>query len=274
MTSCNQSSESMSNVSQLPKPNPDITDYEWEVTPYSVKILFARLQQLVQEKQDSLNNVGAENKWLRKKLDLRVDSTYNPIIPPLPEILLWAIIGLILTVGCTFIEAHTLNFPWLWNDQELAIPTLGVSYQIGAVLLIGCIAGKNAALLSQIAYLILGISGVPIFERGGGWQYILEPNFGYLLGFIFGAWLCGYLAFQKLVYLDGLIASCGAGLLVIHFTGIVYLTILYFIQGLGTGINSLMEGIYIYSLSLLPGQLAVICATVAISYVMRKLMFS
>ncbi len=264
----------MSNTRQLPKPNPEITDYEWEVTPYSVKIIFASLQQLLQEKQENLDNVDSENQWLRKQLDSRIERTYHPMISSLPEVVLWAIIGLILTVGCTFIEAHTLNFPWLWNDRELAIPTLGVSYQIGAVLFIGCVAGRNAALLSQLAYVILGISGIPIFERGGGWQYILEPNFGYLVGFILGAWLCGYLAFQKLVYLDGLIMSCGAGLLTIHCTGIIYLTVLYCIKGLGPEINSLMEGISLYSLTLLPGQLAVICATVAISYMMRKLMFS
>ncbi|MEM9272840.1 MAG: biotin transporter BioY [Cyanobacteria bacterium P01_F01_bin.143] len=264
----------MSNARPLPKPNSDITDYEWEVTPYRVKIIFDSLQQILQQKQENLKHVNFENQWLRQKLDERIERTYNPMMPSLPEVILWAIIGFILTVGCTFIEAHTLNFPWLWNDQALAIPTLGVSYQIGAVLFVGCIAGRNAALLSQAAYVILGICGVPIFERGGGWQYILEPNFGYLVGFIIGAWLCGYLAFQKLVYLDGLIMSCGAGLLAIHATGIIYLTVLYYTQGLGTGINSLMEGISLYSLALLPGQLAVICATVVISYGLRKLMFS
>jgi len=264
----------MSNTRPLSKPNPDITDYEWEVTPYRVKIIFDSLQQILQQKQESLDHVGLENKWLRQQLDTRIERTYNPMMPSLPEVILWAIIGLILTVGCTFIEAHTLNFPWLWSNQELAIPTLGVSYQIGAVLFIGCVAGRNAALLSQIAYVILGVCGIPIFEKGGGWQYILEPNFGYLVGFILGAWLCGYLAFQKLVHLDGLIVSCGAGLLTIHVTGIIYLTALYYIQGLGAGVNSLMEGISLYSLALLPGQLAVICATIAISYLLRKLMFS
>lgn len=264
----------MSNARQLPKPNPEITDYEWEVTPYRVKIIFASLQQLIKQQQDNLDHVDGENQWLRKQLDSRIERSYNPLTPSLPEVILWAIIGLILTVGCTFIEAHTLNFPWLWNDQELAIPTLGVSYQIGAVLFIGCVAGRNAALLSQLAYVILGISGVPIFERGGGWQYILEPNFGYLIGFILGAWLCGYLALQKLVSLDDLIVSCGAGLLAIHFTGIIYLIVLWYIPGLATSINSLMDGIYSYSLALLPGQLAVICATVTVSYVMRKLIFS
>ena len=264
----------MSNARELSKPNSDITDYEWEVTPYRVKIIFASLQEILQQKQENLEHVDHENQWLRHQLDSQIERTYNPMMPSLPEVILWSIIGLILTIGCTFIEAHTLNFPWLWNSQGLAIPTLGVSYQIGAVLLIGCIAGRNAALISQVAYVILGVSGLPIFERGGGLQYLLEPNFGYLLGFILGAWLCGYLAFQKLVYLDGLILSCGAGLLAIHFTGIIYLAILYYVPGLGTGINSLMEGISNYSLALLPGQLAVICATVAVAYILRKLMFS
>ena len=264
----------MSNLRQVPKPNADITDYEWEITPPTVKVIVDRLQNLLKQKQKTLENLEFENEWLRKQLDLELDKPNRVYVPPLPEVILWAAVGLILTIGGTFIQAYTIATPWFWQGTGMKIQTLGVSYQIGAVLLTACLGGKNAALLSQFAYLILGLIGLPIFDRGGGWQYFQEPNFGYLLGFIIGAWLCGFLAFQSLAKLSRLIVSCSIGLVVIHLTGIVYLTILYYSTGLGRGIDSLLQAISIYSLNPLPGQLAVVCAVSLIALVMRKIVLS
>jgi biotin transport system substrate-specific component len=52
--------------------------------------------------------------------------------------------------------------------------------------------GKKGA-LSQIIFITLGLVGVPIFAMGGGIGYILQPTFGYLLGFPIGAWVVGAL---------------------------------------------------------------------------------
>ena len=49
---------------------------------------------------------------------------------------------------------------------------------------------------------------------------------------------------------------------------------MYFVTGLGAEIDSLMQAIAIYSLQPLPGQIAVICATSSIAFVMRKVMFN
>src|SRR5688572_5424782 len=38
-------------------------------------------------------------------------------------------------------------------------------------------------------YLLLGLSLVPIFFYGGGWAYIQQPTFGYLLILLPAAWL-------------------------------------------------------------------------------------
>ena len=264
----------MSNLKPVPKPNADITDYEWEITPPTVKVIVDRLQNLLKQKQRTLENLEFENKWLREQLDLQLDKPNQVPVLPLPEVILWATVGLILTIGGTFVQAYTIAAPWFWQGKGIEIQTLGVSYQIGAVLLTACLGGKNAALLSQLAYLILGLIGLPIFDRGGGWQYFLEPNFGYLVGFIIGSWLCGFLAFQSLAKLSRLIVSCLIGLVVIHLTGIVYLTILYYTTGLGRGIDSLFQAISIYSLYPLPGQFAVICAVSLIALIMRKIMLS
>jgi len=49
---------------------------------------------------------------------------------------------------------------------------------------------------SQIAYQLW--QPCSSFAQGGGIDYPKQPQFGYLLGFIPGAWVCGFLAFQAL----------------------------------------------------------------------------
>jgi biotin transport system substrate-specific component len=264
----------MPNVRHIPKPDSQISHSEWNVTPIIVQEFVEHLQIILQQKQNEIDNLQAENQWLRKQLDLRIEKASKVAPPLIPEIILWAMVGLILTIGGTFVQASTISFPWLWQANGITTQSLGVSFQIGAVLLTGCLGGKNAALLSQIAYLILGLLGLPIFDRGGGWQYIFEPNFGYLLGFLFGAWICGDWAFKKLASINRLMFSCCAGLGSIHLVGIVYLTALYYLHGFTESINSVGQGIYIYSVAPFPGQLAVICGVVAIAFCCRKLVFA
>lgn len=191
-----------------------------------------------------------------------------------PNQLLWALIGLLMTIGGTFLEAYITSLPWNWSQPEIQALSLGVTYQIGAVLLIGCLGGRNAAALSQIAYLLLGLTWFPIFAQGGGIDYLKQPLFGYLLGFIPGAWVCGFLAFQASARLESLAFSCICGLLTIHLTGLGYLVLTNaFFNWTGTEVLSLMQAALNYSFYPLPGQLAVVCAVTVLAYCLRHLMF-
>ncbi|MGB3208346.1 MAG: biotin transporter BioY [Crinalium sp.] len=190
-----------------------------------------------------------------------------------PNEILWAIIGLLLTIGGNFLEAHIINFPWSWGQQGVHPHSVGVTYQIGAVLLVGCLGGKNAGALSQIAYLVIGLMGFQVFDRGGGWEYLKQPTFGYLLGFIPGAWVCGYLAFRRQAKLEFLALSCFFGLLSIHLAGLSYLIVS---QLFGWKINyafSLFQAIINYSFYPLPGQFVVVCAVTVIAFTLRQVMF-
>lgn len=138
--------------------------------------------------------------------------------------LLWALIGLLLAIAGTFLPASVAVPSRDWGHQALQMYALGITYQFGAGLLVGCVAGKNPATLSQVAYVLLGLTPwFPVFSKGGGFGYLAEPSFGYILGFIPGAWICGYLAFKAVPKLEILLVSCLAGLLSIHITGILYL---------------------------------------------------
>ncbi len=189
-----------------------------------------------------------------------------------PNELLWALIGLLLTIGGTFVEAFVTNPPWDWSAKGINTVSLGVTYQIGAVLLAGCLGGKNAGALSQIAYIVLGLN-LPVFTQGGGLSYLKEPTFGYLLGFIAGAWVCGFLAFRMPPRLESLAFSCICGLLTIHVYGLGYLIIFHAINLTVIGGLPLMEAILKYSIYPLPGQLVVVCAVTVLAFALRQLMF-
>ncbi|NEQ50395.1 MAG: biotin transporter BioY [Leptolyngbya sp. SIO3F4] len=191
--------------------------------------------------------------------------------------LLWALIGLILTIGGTWLEVFITDGPWNWANG-VEVFSLGVSFQVGAVLLIGCLGGQNAAALSQVAYLGLGLLlfqafDLQVFTQGGGLSYLREPSFGYLLGFIPAAWICGYLAFWESLKLETLTLSCLAGLLTIHTVGLVYLPLAYVLQWTGENAPSLAEAAFTYSIAPIPGQLVLVCAVSVLAYGMRQIMF-
>lgn len=190
-----------------------------------------------------------------------------------PTQLLWALVGLILTIGGTLLEAFIASPPWSWNHHGIQVHSLGVTWQIGAVLLVGCLGGKNAATMSQIAYLLLGLTWFNVFTQGGGIDYVLRPSFGYLLGFIPGAWICGWLAFRYPVRLEFLALSCLVGLLTIHFTGISYILIAHFFQWSGVGTVPIWQAMWTYSISPLPGQFAIVCAVTVLAFLLRHLLF-
>ncbi len=188
--------------------------------------------------------------------------------------ILWAITGLVLTVGGTFLEAQGTG-----SVFGQVLQPLHVSYQVGAVLLTGCLGGKNAALSAQVAYILLGLVGphwfgLQVFGQGGGLNYVHQPGFGYLLGFLPGAWLCGEWAFRFYLRLETLAFSCLVGLVAIQGVGILYLvlgTLTTWVR-LPSGSASLLSTLYNYSLVPLPGQIGTLCAVVILSYGFRLLL--
>ena len=58
-------------------------------------------------------------------------------------------------------------------------------------LLAGLLLGERLGALAVLVYIALGLLGVPVFASGGGPSYVLQPTFGYLIGFVVQAWLCG-----------------------------------------------------------------------------------
>ena len=74
---------------------------------------------------------------------------------------------------------------------KIPIPHVPLTLQTLMVMFAGLILGGRRAALSQVLYLAIGLIGLPIFAQGGGPGYILQPSFGFLVGFIPGAYIIG-----------------------------------------------------------------------------------
>ena len=198
-----------------------------------------------------------------------------------PAEFLWALIGLILTIGSTWLEAFAFDVPiaaW-WNCSGGSVEpfALGVTFQVGAALFTGCMGGKNAAALSQIAYITLGIVlfervGLEVFAQGAGVGYLQEPSFGYLLGFVPAGWVCGAIAFRKKAPLERLAFGAVCGLAVVHLCGLSYLILGHLFRWL-PATPSLGMSILDYSVGQIPGQIIVSCAIARIAFGFRKALF-
>jgi biotin transport system substrate-specific component len=79
---------------------------------------------------------------------------------------------------------------------QIAIPLpftpVPLTLQTFAVLLVGASLGSLRGALSMVVYLIVGMVGVPWFAEGS--SGFSNASFGYILGFIFAAFIVGRLA--------------------------------------------------------------------------------
>ncbi|MGB2924716.1 MAG: biotin transporter BioY [Limnothrix sp.] len=195
-----------------------------------------------------------------------------------PNQFLWALIGVLLTIGGTFIEARiATNAPWTWwsgNDGiNIDTDSLGVYCQVAAVLLTGCLGGRNAGILSQIAYIFIGLFWLPVFSQGGKLAYVLEPTFGYILGFIPAAGICGWLAFRYVLTLESLALSAFCGLVAMHICGVLYLATMTWFEKITLDGLSLSAAIALYTFNPFIGQLVLVCGVALVAYCLRRILF-
>ena len=106
---------------------------------------------------------------------------------------------------------------------RIPLPYVPITLQTIFVLLAGVLLGKRRAALSQLIYLVIGLSGVPIFTEGGGPGYIFKPSFGYLLAFVVAAYFTGVLTENRPINYRNIFLASTTGVLITYIIGVPYL---------------------------------------------------
>ncbi|UCG39299.1 MAG: biotin transporter BioY [bacterium] len=120
-----------------------------------------------------------------------------------------------------------------------------ISLQTLFVLISGAILGPWLGALAMVAYILLGLIGLPVFTGGGGPGYVLSPTFGFLLSFPLAAMTVGLLARAGSSPAGGSrsrdVAALVAGTAVIYLVGVPWLGLnLKIVQGKDLGLRALL----------------------------------
>lgn len=76
---------------------------------------------------------------------------------------------------------------------ELGFTPVPITGQTFAVIMWGVVFGRTQGALAAVSYLVAGVAGLPVFTGFTALSALWGPTSGYLIGFIPGAWLAGWL---------------------------------------------------------------------------------
>ena len=144
---------------------------------------------------------------------------------------------------------------------KIPVPVVPFTLQFLFTSTAGLLLGAKYGAVSVMVYILLGLSGVPVFANGGGISYVLQPSFGYMPGFALGAFVTGKIAGTSATpgYRRLVIANF-AGLLIVYAMGMLYYAIISDLY-LGTPIGLWPLFLYCFILAV-PGDI-VLCVSEA-----------
>lgn len=127
---------------------------------------------------------------------------------------LYAIAMMALSIAMTTIGAYI----------SIPIGTIKITLQFLVTNTVCLLLGKKWGGLSVWIYILMGLIGLPIFSQfAGGLSYVLQPSFGFLIGFAVGGQVAAFVREKsgKDTYLTYFVSSL-IGLLVLDVIGVVY----------------------------------------------------
>ncbi len=111
---------------------------------------------------------------------------------------------------------------------RIPIGIVPITFQTLFVAMAAMLLGPKLASAAMLCYIAVGLAGVPVFTHGGGIGYVLQPTFGYLLGFALAVFVGGHVFSRfknKGAWAYAL--SSLVMLLCVHILGMAYLVVLF-----------------------------------------------
>lgn len=151
---------------------------------------------------------------------------------------------------------------------RIPTPVVPFTLQLLFTTLAGLVLGARRGAGAVALYVALGLVGVPVFTAGGGPSYVFQPTFGYLVGFIAGAYAAGRLAGAAARWswqrLGGAVL---VNLLVVYACGVGYT---YFISTYYLGDMPGIWALFTYSFFIgIPGDVLVCLAAIVLARRLR-----
>lgn len=154
---------------------------------------------------------------------------------------------------------------------RIPVPVVPFTLQYLFTMLAGLLLGSKQGAASVLVYTLLGLIGLPVFTEGGGLAYVFKPSFGYIIGFIAGAYVTGAIAnaVPSPSYRRTLAANfTGLGLVYLFGMGYYYIISHFY---LGTGIGLWPLFLYCFILAVPGDILLCIFASVVVKPLSRAL---
>lgn len=136
---------------------------------------------------------------------------------------------------------------------RIPFPLVPLTFQTAVAVSAGLLLGPAAGAASMGVYLFMGLLGLPVFAGGGGFAYVLELTFGYLLGFVAAAFVAGAVrGGGRLTFVRAAIAAL-AGCAVNYLVGVPYFAVIWHFYMQNGG---LWQAILLYNAAYLPKDIA------------------
>ena len=129
---------------------------------------------------------------------------------------------------------------------QIPFPMVPLTFQTVVSVLSGLMLGARKGAISMTVYMLIGLTGIPVFTAGGGIYYVLKPSFGYILGFIAAAAVAGIVAGGKNLPLWRYIVGALAAFLADYAIGIPYCMVAANLLDVTDLVNLLIVGNLIY----------------------------
>ncbi|HPD57344.1 MAG TPA: biotin transporter BioY [Smithellaceae bacterium] len=146
----------------------------------------------------------------------------------------------------------------------IPLPPVPITAQTFFLNVAAAVLGGPLGAASQFIYIMLGVLGMPVFAGGkSGLGVLFGPTGGYLIGFILGAFVIGFLASQKKeagIWWYGF--SMLAGMVIIYLLGVLQLS---FVARL-----DLIKAASVGILPFLPGDMVKIALAAWVSCQLKK----
>lgn len=113
---------------------------------------------------------------------------------------------------------------------KIPFPLVPLTFQTVVAVLAGLLLGPLYGTAAVGVYIFMGLLGLPVFTSGGGFAYVVQPTFGYILGFAAAAFVAGALCGRgkaAQITLRGALLASVAGFLVNYIVGVPYFLLIW-----------------------------------------------